>query len=1050
MKNKLKFKMFERKSVAVISIAISLLVILPVLGFYMSSSSLTDYYYYQNKPMHLNIRTDKIFIKTKQQLSKEELTSVLSVYSQIAPISRIDENEKMQFISLTTQNTTKALNDLVFTLNQNPQIEYSSVVYSPFDGGGNKVLQGLTNEILVQFKQGTQESRISEYLKLNQFEIVQTLSLSGGISYVLKVSKNLELSSLDAANMVYNSGLVNWSEPNFYYSGLLQSAPNDVFFPRQWSIKNTGNNIPEGISGTAGCDMRVDSAWNISTGVSKCIVGMVDSGIDTTHEDIKANLINSKGYDFINNHPLQTDDMNHGTCTGGIVGAVQNNTIGISGIAPNVKLIGIKIFNSAGSTTTAALTNGLIYSWQQGEWISSNSWGGGSPVSAADQAILDGVTLGRGGKGTIFCVATGNSNGALQWPSTNPNVIAVGGNTPCNTRKSTSSCDGETWWGANYGTGISIVAPCVKVYATDRMGSVGYTGTNYDSTFNGTSSATPNCAGVVALSLSLDSTQRWDSVRVRLCRTADKIGTYTYTSTGPYSVLGSTWNNEMGYGKVNAYKLLKLNQQLLGPTITHTPLGNTEQISSTRAVNCTITPANSGINPSTVKLYYAKNSTSWSNVTMTNAGGTNWTTNLPLSGAGTYNYYLTATDSASKIGTSPTGAPASYHSFIASADTVRPIITHTAIGNTPKLAWPVTVTATVTDNIGVDSAWVRWKKGSAGVTKRFKLLFVSGNTYSAPFNSIQSEVIAGDTIFYRIIAQDNSSGHNKDSTTQYSFSIISQATACIGTGSVAMGNDASPFNTYWYGARTNILFTAAEILANQGGAGQIVKIGFQISAVGSPSMTGLNIRMQATTLTSLSAFVSSGWTTVYSGNYTPPGTGWQYIDLATPFVWNGTSNLLVEVCFGNTSYTTATTVLGTTATNMYRTEYHDLSTACAYTGFTAGTNYTARANTCFVINTQTGLNSNIGMIPKTYSLNQNYPNPFNPVTRINFAIPKQGLVSLKVYDVLGREVKSLVNEVKAPGEYSVDFSGTELSSGVYFYKLESNGFSDIKKMMLIK
>jgi subtilisin-like proprotein convertase family protein len=97
----------------------------------------------------------------------------------------------------------------------------------------------------------------------------------------------------------------------------------------------------------------------------------------------------------------------------------------------------------------------------------------------------------------------------------------------------------------------------------------------------------------------------------------------------------------------------------------------------------------------------------------------------------------------------------------------------------------------------------------------------------------------------------------------------------------------------------------------------------------------------------------------------------------------------------------------------------------------------------------TGIN-NVSKIPTVYLLNQNYPNPFNPVTKINFEIPKQGLVSLRVYDVLGREVKSLINEVKAPGTYSVDFNGTDLSSGVYFYRLESNGFSDIKKMMLIK
>jgi hypothetical protein len=89
-------------------------------------------------------------------------------------------------------------------------------------------------------------------------------------------------------------------------------------------------------------------------------------------------------------------------------------------------------------------------------------------------------------------------------------------------------------------------------------------------------------------------------------------------------------------------------------------------------------------------------------------------------------------------------------------------------------------------------------------------------------------------------------------------------------------------------------------------------------------------------------------------------------------------------------------------------------------------------------------------LPKEYSLSQNYPNPFNPVTKINFNVPKQGFVTLKVYDVLGREVSTLVNEVQEPGSYSVDFNGASLTSGVYFYRLESNGYTDIKKMSLIK
>jgi hypothetical protein len=98
----------------------------------------------------------------------------------------------------------------------------------------------------------------------------------------------------------------------------------------------------------------------------------------------------------------------------------------------------------------------------------------------------------------------------------------------------------------------------------------------------------------------------------------------------------------------------------------------------------------------------------------------------------------------------------------------------------------------------------------------------------------------------------------------------------------------------------------------------------------------------------------------------------------------------------------------------------------------------------------TGNLNNSNEIPDKYALNQNYPNPFNPVTTINFEIPKQGFVTLKVYDIMGKEIQTLVNETKQAGTYSVDFDGNELSSGVYIYKLETEGFSDMKRMMLVK
>jgi Secretion system C-terminal sorting domain len=96
-----------------------------------------------------------------------------------------------------------------------------------------------------------------------------------------------------------------------------------------------------------------------------------------------------------------------------------------------------------------------------------------------------------------------------------------------------------------------------------------------------------------------------------------------------------------------------------------------------------------------------------------------------------------------------------------------------------------------------------------------------------------------------------------------------------------------------------------------------------------------------------------------------------------------------------------------------------------------------------IINISTG-------IPSSFSLNQNYPNPFNPSTVIRFSLSGVSNASLKVYDVMGREVEILVNEKLQPGTYESSFDGSRFTSGVYFYKLITEGFSETKKMLMIK
>jgi hypothetical protein len=103
-----------------------------------------------------------------------------------------------------------------------------------------------------------------------------------------------------------------------------------------------------------------------------------------------------------------------------------------------------------------------------------------------------------------------------------------------------------------------------------------------------------------------------------------------------------------------------------------------------------------------------------------------------------------------------------------------------------------------------------------------------------------------------------------------------------------------------------------------------------------------------------------------------------------------------------------------------------------------------------LINISTDVNELPGLLPDSYSLEQNYPNPFNPTTNIRFSVPEAGLVTVKVFNVLGQEVATLVNELKNSGTYNVDFNAASLTSGVYFYSINTPNFNSTKKMILMK
>ena len=357
---------------------------------------------------------------------------------------------------------------------------------------------------------------------------------------------------------------------NQYFT--LNDCSNDPLYERQWYIENTG--LPIQYNGIPGADINGVEAWEISKGTD-VIVAVLDSGIDTLHPEFSNRLlpgfdafatdsINTAGYPFLN-----FDENAHGTACAGIIGASQDNEIGISGIAPECKLVPVRIFfyielnnQIVPFTNMNALLTGSAYAWNTigADVISCSA--GLTPefinlltidTTLCNEELLMAHNEGRNGKGTLMFFSAGNENSPnVLWPANMNRTIAVGASDMCDTRKRPNDCSGENWWGSDYGETLDFVAPGVKIATCDITGNLGYSSNDYALTFNGTSAACPIAAGVGSLLLSENPELTASEVRHLLNLTSEKVVPYTYDSLN----VDGTWNEEVGHGRINAYEAL--------------------------------------------------------------------------------------------------------------------------------------------------------------------------------------------------------------------------------------------------------------------------------------------------------------------------------------------------------------------------------------------------------------------------------------------------------------------------------------------------------------
>lgn len=443
----------------------------------------------------------------------------------------------------------------------------------------NKSATGvLTHEIIVKLKPLNKLSKIIG--GLDHFVESKQTNFSKS-TYVLKFKS--PLSALVAANTLIESQQVQYAHPNFIIPKDYRSKPS-TYYSEQWHLKNTGQK-----GGTAGADVNIEAAWQISKGSSNTVVAVIDGGFDFDHPDLfdswhinteeipdngidddnNGYIDDSKGWNFFrnNNDPADSGSINHGTAVAGLV-AARDNQIGINGSCPNCNMIPI----TAGWTPEKD-AEAFYYALNRGAHVITNSWGYSIGTPAQD-VVVDAINSvyeqGRNGLGTIILFAMNNRDidDCIRTPDRNPDissldsVIAVSGS---------SDQDIKVQYSA-WGECMEFLSPTWDydrpgIVTTDRMGDRGYnngkrTGElpnpDYTNSFNGTSAATPIAAGIFGLMLSVNPDLTREQALGMVLTTADKIN----PAAANYNPQ-TGFSQKYGYGRINAGASVRAAQVLM-------------------------------------------------------------------------------------------------------------------------------------------------------------------------------------------------------------------------------------------------------------------------------------------------------------------------------------------------------------------------------------------------------------------------------------------------------------------------------------------------------
>ncbi len=387
-----------------------------------------------------------------------------------------------------------------------------------FAGPAQEPLDYVPGELIVRFNDGVNQVAVDRAISMVNGKLIKRFERIHALH--VKVPTG---TAERAVNLLKGFKGVKYAELNALRSP--DTVPNDTFYTSLWNLNNTGQT-----GGTYDADIDAPEAWNSAQGTSHMVVAVIDTGLDMAHEDIAANVYTNPreiagngidddgngyiddvhGWDFV--HDLNDpSDRNlicngHGTHTAGILGAVGNNNIGITGVNWHVQIMPLKVLGGFYCRASSAnIISAINYAADMGVKVSNNSYGGG-PFSQAEK---DAIQASR----TLFVAAAGNfgldSDTNPHYPAAYdlPNIISVA-STDYKDRLAVDS---------NFGiNSVDLAAPGVNIFSTTPLNTYTF--------MDGTSMAAPHVTGATALLMAKDPILTVNEAKLRILDGVDPLG----------------------------------------------------------------------------------------------------------------------------------------------------------------------------------------------------------------------------------------------------------------------------------------------------------------------------------------------------------------------------------------------------------------------------------------------------------------------------------------------------------------------------------------------